>query len=54
MTKVDECRVKAAECFEQAKRARAPQHRRAYEDIGRQWLALADQIEREERRHRDR
>ena len=34
MSKADECRAKAAECFEQANLARILHHRRAYEDIG--------------------
>jgi hypothetical protein len=50
VSKADECRAKAAECFEQAKLARIPHHRRAYEDIGYQWLALADQIERDDKK----
>jgi len=46
----DECRAKAAECFEQAKLARFPHHGRAYEDIGYQRLALADQVERDDKK----
>ena len=47
MTKAEECRAKAVECFESAKRVRDPDLRRRYHDIGLQWLALAEQIERE-------
>ena len=52
MTKTEECRAKAAECFESAKRMRDPDLRRRYHDIGLQWLALAEQIDPEERRRR--
>jgi hypothetical protein len=52
VSKAEECRAKAAECFELAKRAHNPDIRRRYNDIGQQWLALAEQIAREEKRKR--
>jgi hypothetical protein len=52
VSKAEECRAKAAECFELAKRAHDPGIRRRYNDIGQQWLALAEQITREEKRKR--
>jgi predicted secreted Zn-dependent protease len=42
---------KAKECFKLAKLARDPAQRRAFEEIGHQWLALAADIERDEKRH---
>jgi hypothetical protein len=54
MSKADECRAKADECFELARHAHVQHHRRAYENIGHQWLALAEQIELEEKKRRPR
>lgn len=51
MSKAEECRAKAKECFKLATLARDPNHRHAFEDIGHQWLALAADIERDEKRH---
>jgi uncharacterized protein YcbK (DUF882 family) len=50
VSKAEECRAKAKECFELAKLARDPVRRRAFEDIGCQWFALADEIERDEKK----
>jgi hypothetical protein len=44
--------AKAAECFELAKRVHDPEFRRRYQDIGFQWIALAEQIEGEAKRKR--
>jgi hypothetical protein len=52
VSKAEECRAKAAECFEGAKRVHDPELRHRYHDIGHQWLALAEQIERDEKRKR--
>jgi hypothetical protein len=52
VSKAEECRAKAAECFELAKRVHDPELRGRYNDIALQWLALAEQIAREEKRKR--
>jgi hypothetical protein len=52
VSKAEECRAKAAECFELAKRVHDPEFRRRYQDIGFQWIALAEQIEGEAKRKR--
>jgi hypothetical protein len=52
VSKAEECRAKAVECFEWAKRVHDPDLRRRYNDIALQWLALAEQIAREEKRKR--
>ncbi len=41
----DQCRAKAAHCFEAAKGALYLDQQRLYEEIAEQWLLLADQIE---------
>jgi len=49
MTKAEEYRRQAAECEEQAKLARDPQHAEEYRRIAAQWLRMADRAERNNR-----
>ena len=47
--KADDCRRQAEECFERAKRARSPAAKARYIELVLKWLALAKQIELEEK-----
>ena len=40
----DQCRAKAADCLDAAKRALYLDQRRLYEEIAEQWLLLADEM----------
>jgi len=40
----EQCWAKAAECWDAARRARYVDAQRLYEEIGEQWMLVADQI----------
>jgi hypothetical protein len=44
MLNPEQCWAKAAECWNAARRARYVDARRLYEEIGEQWMLVADQI----------
>ena len=50
VAKSEECRTKALDCLELARLIRNPERRRLLEDLARQWLALAEQIDQDEKR----
>ena len=45
----EQCRAKAAELLEAARRATYLDQQRLYEEIAEQWLSVADEIERQAR-----
>lgn len=44
MLNPEQCWAKAAECWDAARRARYADARRLYEEIGEQWMLVADRI----------
>jgi hypothetical protein len=44
MLNPEQCWAKAAECWDAARRARYVEAQRLYEEIGEQWMLVADQI----------
>lgn len=47
----DQCRAKAADCLDAAKRAAYLDQRRLYEEIAEQWLLLAEQMSQKTNGH---
>ena len=47
--KSDRYRARARECQDRAEKERDPEGKRKYKELARQWIALADHTEREQR-----
>src|ERR1700683_1334086 len=46
-TRADEHRLRAAQCQERAKEARDPEVRSKFKELARQWLEMANQVDRQ-------